>query len=73
MISVKEWIKDRFKYSEERLDICRTCEFYTEGSSQCKMCGCFMDYKSLLPFSSCPLGKWKSELIEQHEETTEQK
>lgn len=64
MLSVKEWLKDRFRYSEERLDICRKCEHFNADSSQCNRCGCFMDYKTLLPFATCPIGKWGSDLLD---------
>ena len=71
MISVKEWLKDRFQYSEERLEHCRACEHFIEGSSQCKLCGCFMDYKTLLPFSSCPINKWTSNIFTDEEKFKE--
>ena len=71
MISVKEWLKDRFKYSEERLDHCRSCEFFIHESSQCKKCGCFMDFKTLLPFTNCPIGKWDSNIFTDEEKFKE--
>jgi len=52
------FIRQRFKISEERMEICRTCEFYNERTTQCKKCGCFMAAKTLLKDSSCPIGKW---------------
>lgn len=55
---MKTLFRERFRVSEERLDHCRRCEFFVEDSSQCQKCGCFMDYKTLLPWSECPLGKW---------------
>jgi hypothetical protein len=49
-----------FKTSEElkkdRLQICEGCEFYKE--KRCTQCGCFMELKTLLTSSACPLGKW---------------
>ena len=45
--------------SEDRLKICRTCEHFIAHSAKCSKCGCFMEYKSLLPYVECPIGKWK--------------
>lgn len=42
----------------ERLAICKGCEFFVEASSRCDQCGCFMNYKALLPNAKCPIGKW---------------
>jgi hypothetical protein len=44
--------------SEERLSICRTCDFFNQTSTRCSKCGCFMEYKSLLLYVDCPIGKW---------------
>jgi len=60
------FFKDRFKISEQRLIICRQCDKFNKISSQCEECGCFMDFKTLLPYVSCPLDKWKA--IESEEE-----
>ena len=56
---MKNFFKNRFKISEERLSVCRECDKFNPRNSQCSECGCFMDYKILLPFVSCPLNKWK--------------
>lgn len=40
----------------ERLDICSKCPHY--NGRRCDICGCFMQTKSKLPSSHCPLGKW---------------
>jgi hypothetical protein len=45
--------------SEDRLEICRTCEHFIAHNAKCSKCGCFMEYKSLLPYVECPIGKWK--------------
>ena len=58
--------KNRFEISEQRLEICRKCDKFNHVNSQCNECGCFMDYKTLLPYVSCPLGKW--EKIESEED-----
>jgi len=44
--------------SEERLKICHKCEFLRKRDSLCQKCGCFMEYKTLLPYVDCPIGKW---------------
>lgn len=44
--------------SDERLKICGKCEFYISSSSKCVKCGCFMNYKTMLPYVDCPIGKW---------------
>ena len=43
--------------SEKRLEICKTCEHLT-SHMRCNKCGCFMNYKTLIPSSECPIGKW---------------
>ena len=45
----------------ERLAICDTCEFFKHATRQCRKCGCFMEYKSLMMNTKCPLDKWKEE------------
>lgn len=54
-----EIFKKRKEISEQRLEICRKCDSFNHENSQCKECGCFMEYKTLLPYVSCPLDKWK--------------
>lgn len=66
---LKGIFKERFKVSEERLAHCRVCEHFEDGPNRCKQCGCFMDYKTLLPWSTCPIGKWG--IYEPLPETTE--
>lgn len=58
MTPIRAMYKERFKISEERLDHCRKCDRFEEGPNRCKECGCFMDYKTLLPWAECPLQKW---------------
>jgi hypothetical protein len=43
---------------EERMAICRGCEHFINLTSQCKLCGCFMNLKTKLTNASCPAGKW---------------
>ena len=46
------------KLSKKRLDICELCEYYNSKNKQCLKCRCFMEYKTLIPSSKCPLDKW---------------
>lgn len=39
-----------------RIEICRTCEFYTGVT--CKKCGCVVNFKAALATEHCPIGKW---------------
>ena len=44
--------------AEERLQICKSCEWYRAVISQCKKCGCIMKFKVRLKNGKCPLEKW---------------
>lgn len=44
--------------AEERYSICLQCPELLQLTSQCKKCGCFMNFKTKLEKASCPLGKW---------------
>lgn len=44
---------------DERLAICRQCEWYRKSISQCKKCMCIMKIKVHLANARCPLEKWK--------------
>lgn len=43
---------------EQRLEICRECDFFNKFTSQCDKCGCFMSVKTMFEESQCPIGKW---------------
>jgi hypothetical protein len=58
MVDLKTPFLKMLKISEERLDICRVCEYFDEERNKCKNCGCFMDFKTMIPFEKCPIGKW---------------
>jgi len=59
MVAILEnFFSKRFKVSEERLKVCRTCDQFNKENSKCAKCGCFMDYKTLLQNAECPIGKW---------------
>jgi hypothetical protein len=43
---------------QERLDICKQCEYYDATQVRCKHCGCFLDHKTNFALDSCPINKW---------------
>jgi len=43
---------------EERFNICKGCEFLSTKNNRCRKCGCFMNAKTWIPSSKCPVGKW---------------
>ena len=44
---------------EERLAICRSCDYYDASQIRCKHCGCFLEQKAAFSIDSCPIDKWK--------------
>ena len=51
------FVSDEVK--EERLKICRTCEYYDPDQVRCKHCGCFLEHKAGYALDSCPISKWE--------------
>jgi len=43
---------------EYRYGICQGCEKLYKPTDTCKMCGCFMKFKTWMPNQECPLKKW---------------
>ena len=45
---------------QDRLTICRSCEFLDPAPMQCKNkgCGCFLNVKARMETMHCPIGKW---------------
>lgn len=43
---------------DRRLKICNTCEHF--NPPRCTLCGCFMNYKTTLMSSNCPINKWST-------------
>lgn len=43
---------------EQRLEICKGCEFYMAKEDRCAKCGCHLKSKSAWKSSHCPIGKW---------------
>ena len=57
---MRNFFKNRFKIADQRIEICKACDKYEPKTTQCNECGCFMAAKTLMPFVSCPLDKWKA-------------
>ena len=58
----KNAIKIQFvpaEISDERLNICKSCEEFEHTLSRCKKCGCFMIAKTKVARAKCPIGKWQ--------------
>lgn len=50
----------RKELSEQRYNICKSCSKFRTITKTCKICNCFMFFKTKLISSECPLDKWKS-------------
>lgn len=46
--------------SEERINICKSCEEFNDITKTCKKCGCFMPTKTTITRARCPIGKWQA-------------
>lgn len=57
MLNPKTKIVDQVTKSN-RLSICKACPHLIKLTKQCTKCGCFMDLKTSLENSKCPMGKW---------------
>ena len=44
--------------AQHRIEICNSCEFLLEITRNCKKCGCFVDVKTKISHTSCPVKKW---------------
>jgi hypothetical protein len=42
----------------ERMNICKRCDFYHARQNRCKHCGCWLEHKVKFSISECPIGKW---------------
>ena len=50
------FVSDKIK--NERMEICKSCEFYDEKENKCIECGCLLEYKTQFALDSCPKQKW---------------
>lgn len=41
---------------EDRLLVCRECDFLLEG--MCRICGCYVELRAVVTKNNCPKGKW---------------
>jgi uncharacterized paraquat-inducible protein A len=59
-ITVSPIIEASDPIQEERLSICKSCEFYKNesGEPSCGQCGCPLKSKISIAEESCPLQKW---------------
>jgi hypothetical protein len=44
--------------ADQRLKICRECEFFLQNREVCGVCGCNMSFKTRLVAGRCPKQKW---------------
>jgi len=61
--SVANYAKNGFKnvpenIRQDRLSICKSCEFLIESTVQCAKCGCFLAIKTKWATEKCPIDKW---------------
>jgi len=53
------------KVYNERIKICRACDFYFKPTGSCKVCKCFMKVKARIAPMECPNAFWsKSDKME---------
>jgi len=43
---------------EERMSICKKCEYYSPRQVRCKQCGCWLTQKIKFTNSKCPIERW---------------
>lgn len=43
---------------DQRLQVCRACQWYDSLWIRCRHCGCFLKAKVKLKNQKCPIGKW---------------
>lgn len=47
------------KEMNRRIDICKGCEFFTDGDRpRCSKCGCHLNIKARWESAHCPIDKW---------------
>lgn len=53
---LEEDIKAPHELYEERLAICKSCNFLQEG--MCRACGCFVELRAAIKNNTCSYEKW---------------
>ena len=43
---------------DDRMNICRGCEYYSKSNNRCRQCGCWLIHKVKFQTSTCPISKW---------------
>lgn len=43
---------------QERLSICQSCPHHLKETNRCAKCGCYLESKTKLSTSHCPIGLW---------------
>ena len=51
-----EDIKAEQALYQERLAVCKECDYLSEG--MCRACGCFVELRAAIAHNSCSYGKW---------------
>jgi hypothetical protein len=44
----------------ERMAICNGCSYFRKDDKRCTKCGCFMEAKTRLKKTYCPIDKWEA-------------
>ena len=57
LLQNKELLATEAQY-DDRLNICKTCEYFRADINRCSKCGCKTQYKLKLKTESCPVNKW---------------
>tara|TARA_R100001460_G_scaffold13815_3_gene31160 strand:- start:2096 stop:2494 length:399 start_codon:yes stop_codon:yes gene_type:complete len=53
---------------DDRLNICKNCDYYFKPTGSCKICLCFMSIKARISLMECPQKYWlKTKEVEQPE------
>jgi hypothetical protein len=50
------FVPDEIKKS--RMSICKSCPHFSSTDVRCKHCGCYLESKTALRASKCPVDKW---------------
>lgn len=53
-----QFLLDKENRSQERLDICKSCDNLMTPMNMCNQCYCFMNIKVRIYSATCPIGKW---------------
>ena len=54
--SLEEEEKASRQIYEERLSVCKQCDYLNAG--MCKACGCYVEMRAAMKARICPYGKW---------------